>query len=341
MDTIAIILALIIAMYAIRFINKHSNKMAEDMNKKNKSNTFKEGDYPNLSKYFSDNNLMKADFYFVITHDKKGILNGTFNFDKDLTKNFVDLMISIDPSYQPQMQTHTLYLEQGYFSIAEITIENLTNYNGNTILLQLEQALASGDNTAKREGISNETLTKLALNMLTLNELNDLVLNNKLDSHQMNLVANSYRHYEDYDFAEKAFLSAIELDPSNDQPYGNLMSLYILQSKFEQCNEIYQIGMKYADNKSFIIFQDGRYHYTRGSYGMAYSAALQVLTMERMQNEVAFILGVQAQLNLAEESKDDVTTNKYNNSAKEMLSQGLYIFPKSEGLLMLKEKFEN
>ena len=53
----------------------------------------------------------------------------------------------------------------------------------------------------------------------------------ELDTHTYNTLAMAFRHIEEYEIAEEMYLESIELCPTNENPYSNLLSLYILQKK--------------------------------------------------------------------------------------------------------------
>lgn len=162
-----------------------------------------------------------------------------------------------------------------------------------------------------------------------------------LKAHHWNLFGNSFRNYEKYEQAENAYLKAIELDPKNEEPYGNLLSLYILTESYDNYESVYQKGMQNANPQDFIVLQDGRYQYKKGNYDMAYSAALSVLTSKNMQDEAAWVLGVNALSSMAaNETNDDNKTDEYYNQAKEMHSRALFVFPNSESIKNLLKMFD-
>lgn len=319
------------------------------MNKEHKTSSFKAENYPQLSKYLIENNLTELEFNFILVEekakydiwDKKYILNSTIAFDLFYKKEIIDYIVETEPNCTPHLMTHTLYLDGGYFRIGSIPIANLNTYNSNTLLNLLEQLSASlflvKDNP--RGSISSETETKLALNLLSFKELNDLIANEILNANQWNLIANSYRYQEKYDLAEAAYLKAIELDPKNEEPYGNLLSLYILTENFANYEDIYSDGMRNASPKNFIVYQDGRYQYQTGDYDMAYSAALSVLTAKQMQDEGAWILGVLSSFNMAREAENDEKKLEFYNQANDMLEKGLIVYPESAELIRLKSKY--
>ncbi len=158
-----------------------------------------------------------------------------------------------------------------------------------------------------------------------------------LKAHHLNLIGIAFKKLNEYDLAEKAYIDAIELQPEYDEPYGNLLSLYINQGKYELCEDIYRKGMSDADKKSFIIYQDGRLAFIKGNFQQSLMAARSILIDEEMKDEPAFVLGIHSYLSLIKQQKD-VERNYYE--ASKMWKKGISVFPDSQALIDLSKHFE-
>jgi tetratricopeptide (TPR) repeat protein len=184
-----------------------------------------------------------------------------------------------------------------------------------------------------------EMQIKIRTGRLSKYELINIRENFQLDAEQLNLLGNAFRQIVEYGLAEKAYLTALELSPEYENPYANLLSLYILQEKYGLCEEIYLKGMRLSSGRqSVIVYQDGRLHYIKGDYNMAFKAAQSCLTVEKFQDEPSFELAVKALLALVKQGKD---TEKNHERARELWKMGINIFPDSERMKELSKYFTN
>lgn len=169
-------------------------------------------------------------------------------------------------------------------------------------------------------------------------ELLEIIDKYSLESHHLNLIGNAFRAINEFDLAEHAFFKSIELMPEYDEPYGNLISLYIIQEKYDQCEDVYLKGMKSATKKSFIIFQDGRLAFIKRNFDQSLMAARTVLMDENMDYEPAFILAIHSLLSLIKEGKGENIKN-YCSEASETWQTGINKFPQSDDLKQLSKYF--
>ncbi len=129
-------------------------------------------------------------------------------------------------------------------------------------------------------------------------QLHDIMDRYELTALNYNSIGNAFRELGAYEKAEKAYLRSIEMAPSYDESYGNLLSLYIKTQNFDNYEDIYKKGMENADKKSFIIYQDGRHHFLQGNYEMALTAARANFMDEGFEDELIFDLGLRALIQL-------------------------------------------
>ncbi len=194
-----------------------------------------------------------------------------------------------------------------------------------------------GSSGFEKQPLPQEYQLKIIFNQFSKEDLTNLPEKYILTSNHLNLIGSAFRNMNELGLAEKAYKDAIESAPENDEPYGNLMSLYILQGKYELCEDIYQQGMHNATKKSFIIFQDGRLAYIQDEFQHSLMAARCVLTDENFASEEAFILCIRSLLSLIKE-EDNVEKNTIE--AIEMWQLGISVFPESDELKKLGEYFQ-
>ncbi len=180
---------------------------------------------------------------------------------------------------------------------------------------------------------------QILMNQFSVEQLKKLTQDYTLLAHHWNLIANSYKQFQEYDLAEKAYLKAIELDKTNEDHYGNLLALYIKTDNYTNYENIYSAGMANANPRSYIVLKDGMYHYKQKNYDMAHSAALSVLTAKQMQDENAFILAVTSLFSWALEIENKEEVYEKFMEGIEMLRLGLIVFPNSEHLNSIKSEY--
>jgi Flp pilus assembly protein TadD len=93
-----------------------------------------------------------------------------------------------------------------------------------------------------KEPFPEEYQMQLVMNQYQPKELEEMQEKYILKANHWNLFGNSFRYYEKYEEAENAYLQSVELDPNNEEPYGNLLSLYIQTDNYENYENVYQKG---------------------------------------------------------------------------------------------------
>lgn len=181
-----------------------------------------------------------------------------------------------------------------------------------------------------------DTQIKIVLNAFSLEEMNEIEGKYYLNEYHWNILGLSYRKINNYEMAEKSYLNAIELKPDYEEPYGNLMSLYILLERWNSYEDIYAKGISKASTTSFIIYQDGRFQFQIGNYDVAYNAALTILQQEKMHSEPAYVLGIKSLIKLSESASIEVRGKFFAESAL-LLDRALNMFPNSVDLIKIKE----
>jgi tetratricopeptide (TPR) repeat protein len=178
----------------------------------------------------------------------------------------------------------------------------------------------------------------LILNEYDKDQLLEIINKYHLNSHHWNLLGTAFRNLkEDSLSAENAYKEAIEKHPEYDEPYGNLLSLYIAQEKFDLFEHVFRQGMKNASKKSFIIYQDGRLAFMKGNFNQSLMAAMSILIDEEMKNEGAYVLGIHSLLSMLDIEK---SAEKNFNEALKMWKMDISVFPDSESLIQLSIHFE-
>jgi tetratricopeptide (TPR) repeat protein len=199
---------------------------------------------------------------------------------------------------------------------------------------------------AKKENASQEQNKKLLpveyqlkmeLGEFSKGQLIEIQKDYILQAEHFNSIGTAFRRLEEYDLAEENYLHAIELSPEYEDPYANLLSLYILLEKYDQYEMIYHKGMANSSgSKSSIVYQDGRLHFIKGNYHKALMAARSCLTVEQFQDELSFVLAIKSLLALVKQGEEVEENNK---EAKSLFEFGMKIFPDSALLKELSNRF--
>jgi tetratricopeptide (TPR) repeat protein len=203
----------------------------------------------------------------------------------------------------------------------------------------LASAKSSSNKSKEKQPFPPEYQMKIFMNQFNREQLLDILNDYILQGNHYDLIGTSFRNLGEYDLSEKAYLRAIELSPELENPYANLLSLYILQDKYWLCDEIYHKGMRNVTNanaQSAIVFQDGRLQFAKGNYQLALSAARSVLNVEKFQHEGAFVLALHSLLSLIKQ-EEDVSDNC--DEAIKLWTIGISIFSESEELKELSKYF--
>jgi tetratricopeptide (TPR) repeat protein len=179
---------------------------------------------------------------------------------------------------------------------------------------------------------------KLAMAQCNRDELLTIANQYDLSQYQSNSLGNAFRSINELDLAERYFLKSIALDPSYDEPYGNLISLYAQQGKFDACNEIYKLGSRNAAKKTFIMYQDGRVHFLQGDYQTSLFAGRCILIDDKWQNEDAIAMVIKSILMLIRAGQSENIDADFEE-AETACKRGLLLFPDSEQLKQLSGYF--
>lgn len=193
-----------------------------------------------------------------------------------------------------------------------------------------------GNVNSEKLPLPEEYQVRIVLNDFNKQQLLEIINKYILKSHHLNLIGTAFRNLNEYSLAENAYKDAIKLSPEFDEPYGNLLSLYISQQNYESCEDVYRQGMNNATKKSFIIYQDGRLAFIKGNFEQSLSAARSILIDEQMNDEPAFILGIHSLLSMIKQQKN---IEENFNEAVKMWEMGISIFPESQSLNELSKYF--
>ena len=184
----------------------------------------------------------------------------------------------------------------------------------------------------KKQSLPAEYQVDIVCNKFSKQQLIGLQNKYILQGNHYDLIGTAFRNMKEFDLSEKAYLKAIELFPEFENSYANLISLYILQRKYDLCDDIYgKASRNISDEhkRSVVIYQDGRLQFAKGKYSTALMAARSVLTVENFQHEGAFVLAIHSLLSLIKEQVD--VEHNYGEALK-MWKFGLSIFTDSKDL---------
>jgi tetratricopeptide (TPR) repeat protein len=181
---------------------------------------------------------------------------------------------------------------------------------------------------------------RIVTNEFSKDELLELMRAYELTATELNLVGNAFRQLDEHDHAEHAFRQSIASAPNYDEAYGNLLSLYTLQERYDDGRALAADALAHAEKHGFIWFHYGRMCALAGDLDNAIDAAYAALNAEDYEFEAAYELGVRALLERigSKRSKDPESDVQ---DAWKLLTVGLQKFPDSAALQELAEVFED
>lgn len=180
----------------------------------------------------------------------------------------------------------------------------------------------------------------IATNQFKREELQSLTESYELTATELNLVGNAFRNLGELGLAEAILRESISRDKGYDEPYGNLISLYCFQKRYDQCRAVFDDALRNARNDSFVWYHYGRMSAISGDYDGAVDAAYAALKSANHEFEAAYELGVHAIFTRIKNGKSK-NPNKDIEDAYELLQVGLSKFPDSEELKELSQFFED
>ena len=192
----------------------------------------------------------------------------------------------------------------------------------------------------RKKRLPSEYQVQIVTNQLTKDELQDLMREYDLTATELNLVGNAFRTMDELELSEHTFKKSISKDKRYDEPYGNLLSLYSLQKRYEEGGALLDDALKHARKHSFVLYHFGRMSALSGDFDSAVNAAYAALDGENYEFEAAYELGVRALLTRIGQKKSDNPENDLEEAHK-LLRVGLNRFPDSAELKELAEVFED
>jgi tetratricopeptide (TPR) repeat protein len=192
----------------------------------------------------------------------------------------------------------------------------------------------------RKKRLPYEYQVEIVANQFTKDELQSLMREYDLTATELNLVGNAFRTMDDLKLAERTFKKSISKDKGYDEPYGNLLSLYCLQKRYDEGRALLDDALKHARKRSFVWYHFGRMCALSGDYNSAVDAAYAALEGENYEFEAAYELGVRALLARIGQNKSE-NPEKDVEDAYALLTAGLSKFPDSAELKELAEVFED
>ena len=171
-------------------------------------------------------------------------------------------------------------------------------------------------------------------------ELQNLMENYELTATELNLVGTAFRNLDEPGLTEAALKESISKDPCYDEPYGNLISLYCSQERYDQCRSVLDDALRNARKDSYVWYHYGRMSAISGDYDSAVEAAYAALKGENYEFEAAYELGVHAIFSRIKHQKSK-NPEKDLEDAHNLLKVGLSKFPESAELKELSKFFED
>lgn len=192
----------------------------------------------------------------------------------------------------------------------------------------------------RKKRLPSEYQVRIVTNQFTRDELQNLMAEYDLTATELNLVGNAFRTMDELELAERTFKKSISEAGSYDEPYGNLLSLYCLQKRYDEGRALLDDALKHAQKHSFIWYHFGRMCALSDDFDSAVAAAYAALEGENYEFEAAYELGVRALFARIGQKKSP-NPDKDLEDAHKLLTVGLNKFPDSAALKELAEVFED
>ena len=194
----------------------------------------------------------------------------------------------------------------------------------------------------KKTPLPEDYQIKIILGDFNKKELLEIMDKHILKSNHFDLIGTAFRNMKEYDLAEKAYLQSIELLPNNEDPYCNILSLYILEKKYTEIETIYQKGISNVAGRCFSIhYQYARAAFAQEKYNVSKSYAMRLINLENpddADNENAINLVLHSvfsfwKLHKIKPSEKDFST------AQQLWETGRRYFPESEKIKFFDKFF--
>jgi tetratricopeptide (TPR) repeat protein len=192
----------------------------------------------------------------------------------------------------------------------------------------------------RKKRLPPEYQVQIVTCQLTSDELQNLMREYDLTATELNLVGNAFRTMDELELAERAFKRSISKDKGYDEPYGNLLSLYCLQTRYDEGRALLDDALKHAQKHSFVWYHFGRMCVLSGDFDTAVAAAYAALEGEDYEFEAAYELGVRALFARIGQKKSE-NPDKDLKDAHNLIAVGLDKFPDSAELKELAQVFED
>lgn len=191
----------------------------------------------------------------------------------------------------------------------------------------------------RKKRLPSEYQVRIVTNQLTGDELQNLMREYDLTATELNLIGNAFRTMDEFELAERTFKKSISEARGYDEPYGNLLSLYCLQKRYDEGRALFGDALKHARKHSFVWYHFGRLCALSGDYDGAVDAAYAALKGENYEFEAAYELGVHALFARIGKKRSE-NPEKDLEDAYNLLTVGRNKFPDSPELKELAKVFE-
>lgn len=192
----------------------------------------------------------------------------------------------------------------------------------------------------RRKRLPTDYQVRIVTNQFKRDELQNLMREHDLTATELNLVGNAFRTMDELELAERTFKKSISKAKGYDEPYGNLLSLYSLQKRYDEGRALLEDALRHVQKHSFVWYHFGRMCALAGDYDSAVNAAYTALEGENYEFEAAYELGVHALLTRIGQKKS-TNPEKDREDAHKLLTVGLDKFPDSAELKKLAEVFDD
>ncbi len=184
-----------------------------------------------------------------------------------------------------------------------------------------------------KKGLPIDLQIKMLSGDFDTKKVKEIISGYDLSEEELNIIANGFRLKKEFDLAEKYYQDALKKNKGDGDVYGNLISLYCEQEKYDLCGKTFKLGVKMAwQGREFIYFHQARAWFNQKKYDFAVSTAILGIEKEE-KYEPLFILCIKSWIIMGAESHKQNKSEEAKDTfalAGKMAHIAHSIFPESE-----------
>lgn len=132
-----------------------------------------------------------------------------------------------------------------------------------------------------KKGLPLDIQVKINAGDFDTEKIKKIISEYDLSAEELNIIAVGFRLKKEFDFAEKYFKDSLKKNKAEGDVYGNLISLYCEQERYDLCEKIFKLGLKMARRgREFVYYHQARAWFNQKKYDLAVSTAMSGIEKE-------------------------------------------------------------